>query len=349
LATTLLSSVFPKTLAARDKQPYDFGFPKYGFSKEDLNNPLMEDPYDNAEKAADIIKVNPGLKDRALSCFGVELNDGDHGLQVDVVKNPEGDPALDVLPNTLEYINANCADGSSDWLRVRLFIFDSRTMDAYACYDGDDEICQQTGENGATSAPSPGAGGIPAAGGSATVTIGSVKALAQKLLDYKDQGKYSCDNPGDCQDLQNVVNGQPIGRQCGVDTFDPKILQLLIYLIDSGYKIGTFALCGDHHDDGPNGHHGGKAADISSINGKAINDPGSRSIALELDSVIFNLDNSLAPRQIITDGVGNVHDDAFTQFNRVAPGIEGAAATAAFNSGDPSTMAAHRNHIHVGF
>lgn len=141
LTARTFSVLTPKVEA--QSRPYDFGFPRYGFSKEDLNNPLMEDPYDNAEKAANILSKNESYIERARNCFGVEItNDPSNGWEVNVAKNPDGDPEKEVIPSTKKYIDAKCAEGSNDWLRIRLFIFDSRTMEAYACYDGADDACE---------------------------------------------------------------------------------------------------------------------------------------------------------------------------------------------------------------
>ncbi len=161
-ASKVFATFTPKALAADTRGSYDFGFPKYGFSAEDINNPLMEDPYENAEKAATILSNDSYVK-RARKCFGVDIQRDDSGkLAVNVAKNPEGDPELEVIPSTSDYIDANCAEGSDDWLRVRLFIFDSRTMEAYSCYDGDNDACVGVeGDDQATAnAPTEGGGAI---------------------------------------------------------------------------------------------------------------------------------------------------------------------------------------------
>lgn len=136
--SNIFSLFSPRLLAADGEGAYDFGFPRYGFTQADLDNPLTEDPYKNAEKAASILKSNDDYVDRAKDCFGVEF-DEDNGWKVDLINNPDGDPEKDVLPNTAKYQEANCGDRSNKWLIIRLFIFDSRTMEAYACYEGVDE------------------------------------------------------------------------------------------------------------------------------------------------------------------------------------------------------------------
>ncbi len=155
LFSSMLNIFSPQLFAANDGGAYDFGFPRYGFTQADLDNPLTEDPYKNAEKAVKILKSDDDYVDRAKDCFGVTF-DEDNGWKVDLVDNPEGDPEKDVLPNTAKYHEANCGDTSDKWLIIRLFIFDSRTMEAYACYEGVDEnACIQPDEGPVASVDNP--------------------------------------------------------------------------------------------------------------------------------------------------------------------------------------------------
>ncbi len=143
---TGLSSLFtPKTYAATEV-PYDYGFPEYGFSLSDLEDPLVEDPYANADEVAKILNGLEGQKyiDKAKVCFGV-----------DIVKGADGWDAItstDVNPSTADYAEANCLEaGNNDWLRVRFFVFDSQAMNSYACYEGDESSCTQLGFGANTS------------------------------------------------------------------------------------------------------------------------------------------------------------------------------------------------------
>lgn len=138
------AGMFDRKAQAAEKA-YDFGIPKYGFKQSELTNDIFEDPYDNANKAAAILDSDPSYIERAKKCFGVELSKGGNGWEVDLVDNPDGDPEKDVVPSTADYVSAKCAEGNDNWLRIRLFIFDSRTMEAYACYDNDEEACAAIG------------------------------------------------------------------------------------------------------------------------------------------------------------------------------------------------------------
>ena len=214
-----------------------------------------------------------------------------------------------------------------------------------ACNEGDASACAELGTGpGADAGVEGDESGIAGA-----ITQGSEAELAQKLLDYKNQGKYKCDNPIDCQDLEMTVRGESIrgGVGCVADKLDKRVMQMLLFVIDSGYQVGTYALCRSHsYNQGA--HPQGRGLDISSLNGVSLATPGARNDTLAVDQLIFNLNNELAPRQIITGGVGATRrvDPQFVKYNRVAPGNEGQSAVAAFGS---STMAGHTDHIHIGY
>jgi hypothetical protein len=71
--TSSISKVFTTKVSAADQ--YDYGFPEYGFSKADLNNPIVENPFTNADEAAAILDGTNGdtYKQKAEQCFGVNI------------------------------------------------------------------------------------------------------------------------------------------------------------------------------------------------------------------------------------------------------------------------------------
>lgn len=156
----ITAAIIPSVSAAEEEKAYSFGFPRYGFSEDDLNNPIMQNPYENASEAGALLAKNPDYIERAKNCFGVGIKQGTYGWEVNLIQNPDGDPELDVIPGTNKYDDSNCAENSDDWLRIRLFIFDSRTMEAYACYvDRDDEACMASGISSTASTTSASEGG----------------------------------------------------------------------------------------------------------------------------------------------------------------------------------------------
>src|SRR5262249_41353643 len=83
--------------------PYDYGFPAYGFSVAEMNDPRWENPYQNAAKVAKLLDHNydggnagdpDGSVDfiaRAHHCFDITIfrnQDGDWDISNDGMANP---------------------------------------------------------------------------------------------------------------------------------------------------------------------------------------------------------------------------------------------------------------------
>jgi len=167
---------------------------------------------------------------------------------------------------------------------------------------------------------------------------GDAAANARQLLQFREQGKYHADNPGDLNDIQATAEGHAVLSRSGqMVHIDERVMQVLVQLINSGHTIGTFAICSDHHDDGPHGHAGGFAVDISTIDGHPINSPSARAVVLEVDKELHNA-GPLVPRQLISGGVGNVMDQTIEGLTIPSPDFF-----------DAPTMQAHTNHIHIGY
>lgn len=168
----------------------------------------------------------------------------------------------------------------------------------------------------------------------------SAQAAAKRLLELSRAGKYRADNPGDLRDIEAAALGHQVWSRGGRWVkIDARPLEMLVWLIDEmGYRVGTFALCSDHHFDGWKGHAGGYATDISSIDGVSI---GSGSeIARILTARVAGMIRygRLRPWQLICDGYGGRHDPTIAALTIPSAGFYGS-----------STMAGHRNHIHVGY
>ena len=168
---------------------------------------------------------------------------------------------------------------------------------------------------------------------------GNAAAAARQLLALQAQGKYHADNPGDLADIQATAAGKPVHSQSGqLVHVDARVFEVLIHLIGLGHTIGTFAICSDHHFDSPTGHSGGKAVDISSIDGQSVASSSSRAKVLLIDQALHQA-GPLTPRQLITGGCGNVRDTQISAMSiPAADSFYGAAC-----------MGEHCNHIHVGY
>lgn len=151
---------------------YQYGFPEYGFSGSDLNNPAVADPYANAEDVAKLLDNGDphGYIDKAKKCFGVNITNTSQGWDVVPGDSP-------VNPNDGKYNSGDCADsGNTEWLKVRFFIMDTGVMEGYGCYQGDDQSCQNDG--------------MGASAGGSNVTTASSSVDTAHIFD--DSSSVSC-------------------------------------------------------------------------------------------------------------------------------------------------------------
>ncbi len=149
-----LSRLFaPKVQAATT--PYDYGFQTYGFSEQDMNNPAVANPYENAcyvvgcpdhtdpatGKPSPIngFLAAPNRQDyikKARDCFGVTVAPDFSGNNWDVTSN-----GSDPNPYDQNTYPKDCLQpaglNQTNWLRLRFFIMDTETMNAMGCYAGD--------------------------------------------------------------------------------------------------------------------------------------------------------------------------------------------------------------------
>jgi hypothetical protein len=258
------ASLIPSAKAA-DK-PYDWGFPKYGIPQQITDDPALQDPYDNADKVAAILDSgDQTYVNKARTCFGVEISKGADGWFVTAVEETN--------PNEATYIDAHCNDLSdSNWSRMILFVFDSRTMDAMDCFIGDtpssDESCQIVGASDAGSPSSTDSQSNP------NPPSGDAQKVAQQILDQAKAGKvkFNVLDPTDTTDgsspednIGDTAAGQPAktSSRCppdGTTNLDIKLLQFLYELSqETTYQINE--LSGGCHSPDSN-HYKGIAVDF---------------------------------------------------------------------------------------
>jgi hypothetical protein len=134
---------------ATQSAPYNYGFPTYGFSDADLSNPLVQDPYKNADAVLDMLDGQNGVDagkvmEAAHTCFNVTLDSAG-----DVT--PIGQEGDSISQTFSKYPTGGCADGTeaglstSQWLQVRMYIFDTEDADSASCLYGDDSSCSNVG------------------------------------------------------------------------------------------------------------------------------------------------------------------------------------------------------------
>jgi len=155
-----LGSIFTHKTSA--VTAYNWGFPEVGIPNSMLNNPQLANPYSNADDVADILNSSSSecvnsdgstntscpIITKANTCFGddIEKDPSDPTGKVwDVVKDQVVDMTSDA------YQNADCGNTSDmTWQRVVMFVVDTRTMQGIACFEGDDQSCQEIGEEAGT-------------------------------------------------------------------------------------------------------------------------------------------------------------------------------------------------------
>jgi hypothetical protein len=142
-----LSSIFlPKSLAT--PQPYNWGFPLFGLPSNMANTTdrSLANPYTNADKVAALLDSSSGqsYRDKASSCFGVDIKQTPDDSGNDLWDVVPRDKPIDMTSG--DYQSQDCGNtGDPNWQRMILFVLDTRTMEAAACWAGDDESCQNIG------------------------------------------------------------------------------------------------------------------------------------------------------------------------------------------------------------
>ena len=167
--------VMNNTASAATTTPYNYGFPKYGFSESDLDSPSVSDPYANAQEAARLLDIpcdsghthvcGDDYRAWAKQCFNANIIKGDQGW--DVIGTNAG--GINLYDGSYSK-NTQCTSHKDDWMHIRFFIFDTETMESAACYEGDEQSCTNIGFNngqgsGEGTAAAPGTGQIPSSTG----------------------------------------------------------------------------------------------------------------------------------------------------------------------------------------
>lgn len=167
------SSIINRPVSAATNT-YDYGFPSYGFSVDELNNPRLSNPYENAEAVAGIIKNDSKYRDRAEKCFGIKVTEDG---ELSSVSSPPSYASINQPGN-------DCTENSEDWLRVRMFIFDTQLMEAAACTEDENPTaCSNIGFGNGNDANQNGSGNnsIYVLGDSLTVGMRDSGDLQNKL------------------------------------------------------------------------------------------------------------------------------------------------------------------------
>lgn len=169
---SVIPNLFAPKAHAATATGYNYGFPEYGFSINDLNDPAVEDPYANAKDVVTRILPANNWPGRIKNCFGVTISQqllGGSGPDANTmvwtavnsadIPNPYNLTDVGKQDNYNNKDN-NCADTTEDWKKVRFFIFDSTMMDSASCFIEDDaQSCSNVGTSNSASSSGSGGGG----------------------------------------------------------------------------------------------------------------------------------------------------------------------------------------------
>jgi hypothetical protein len=151
---------------------YQYPFPEFGFSQADLTNPAVDDPVANAKVVGNLLDHNntngePDYIQAGLNCWGVSITKGPDGW--DAVPSTDEPSSEAFKQDRTQGVDAYDAgtynqgacikNNDLNWLRFRMWIYDTRLANGYACYMGDQTSCANDsfGDNPA-SAVTPNAG-----------------------------------------------------------------------------------------------------------------------------------------------------------------------------------------------
>jgi hypothetical protein len=169
---------------------------------------------------------------------------------------------------------------------------------------------------------------------------GTAAAAAQRLLQLHAAGKFR-DDRGTClAQVQATAKGLPVRNAIGQEIhIHAQVMEFLVWLIDvkGRHEVGVYAICSDHHFDSEAGHAGGRAADVSTIDGVSVTSGSAKPHVVSLLDQLRGAGN-LRPWQLISGGYAN-REDADCKA-RCIP-------YASFY-GEP-TLSEHCNHVHVGY
>ena len=155
----------PKAYA--EHRRYDYGFPDFGFTLEELDDPLYEDSIYNASLVEPRLAA---LNDRYKKCFKTTVDPSTFKIttgkaaRYDEIKNPA---------NNCSNPGASFGDGTTELKRYRYYLADLVAAKSLACYESlDEESCNELGfgneqggvQSGSTSVPGDGFRGVDTSG-----------------------------------------------------------------------------------------------------------------------------------------------------------------------------------------
>lgn len=123
---------FTRAYAAENTYPYPVD--DIGFTNAELANKKLQNPFQNAEDVVkNIMPAHPDYVDRGKKCFGATIDPSSY----DITSIESEDPTIK------DTKSAECTDKSEAYLQFRFYVLTFNTLLANACYEGNDEACQE--------------------------------------------------------------------------------------------------------------------------------------------------------------------------------------------------------------
>ncbi len=159
-----IPSFFTNSVTASNSEPFS-GVGKVGFTVEEMTSEVTDNPFENEIYLLGRFKENPGLKNELGECIPEPLN-------------------LNEPRSGYYTVERLCADRDesfqNDLLRYRMYLLDQKLLLGLGCYAGDNISCAELGLRGGGSAPPPATAG--------QIVSGTVRELAQQILDNEASG-----------------------------------------------------------------------------------------------------------------------------------------------------------------
>ena len=151
-----------KAKAQSETRDFDYGIEEYGFSLDEINSPDLNNPYQVNDDVYTLINGPDGDSyiEKAKKCFNVTISKSDLSMN-------RGSEA-----KKYKEIDDSCSDTDLAWTKVRMTIFDTSTVEAMSCYEGDENSCDSVG--------------FTSTGASASSTSGSTGPTSQDLPVFED-------------------------------------------------------------------------------------------------------------------------------------------------------------------
>jgi hypothetical protein len=231
----LVSDYAGGAASAQDRDlSYDYGFPEFGFSLEEQQNPNIQDPYENAQ----YVETNiDRLGEEYGKCYPITIT---ASLDIQI------DGSEEAVSQFTQPEGCSAPLNAVDSLRYRMYLFDSVTAHSLNCYEGEGSSCDQIGFNapivqsgGTNNAVSGGTGEeIPLNGykiegiqvdSEADSCTGDLRSGSKIIADYvkqrwgKSYGGYDCRTKSTGPSLSIHSEGRAIDQS--YDAFNPTELQ----------------------------------------------------------------------------------------------------------------------------